>query len=354
MKHISQKPAKIYCGIDFHKNNSVLYAMTEVGVLVEKTTVKSDRLVQYLSNRKNWVIGIEISGGVNQKASELRAAGHEVKIINSNKFRGIAIGGKKTDERDAKALAECLRFQFTPEVYLKSDRCRQMKSLLVCREFYVRSRVNGVNHVRGTLREYGLNMPVGMENFRKQIESEIEKIEHPALKALLTRTKEIIQTLEDHQKETEKILENIASEDDRIQRLMTVPGVGLMTAIAMVTVVDDISRFKNGKEFSSYLGLTPSVHASAETRMMGSITRSGSEILRRYLIHGARAWMKYKPTSDKNRIWAEKVKDRRGMNKAVVALAHRMARICYSLLRDGSIYTGKPKRLRISNAEEAA
>lgn len=83
MKRIPHNKEKIYCGIDFHKNNSVLYAMTEVGVLVEKTTIKSDRLVQYLSNRKDWVLGMEISGSVNQKVSELRASGHEVKIINS-------------------------------------------------------------------------------------------------------------------------------------------------------------------------------------------------------------------------------------------------------------------------------
>ena len=98
MDRISQKSEKIYCGIDFHKNESVLYAITANGQKVEKLKVKSDRLVQYLSNKKDWVLGIEISGGVNQKVMELRASGHEVKLINSNKFRGIGIGGKKTDE----------------------------------------------------------------------------------------------------------------------------------------------------------------------------------------------------------------------------------------------------------------
>ncbi len=353
MDRISQKSEKIYCGIDFHKNESVLYAITANGQKVEKLKVKSDRLVQYLSNKKDWVLGIEISGGVNQKVMELRASGHEVKLINSNKFRGIGIGGKKTDERDAKALAECLRFEFTPEVHLKSEGSRRLKSMLVCREFYVRSRVNGVNHVRGTLREYGLNIPQGMESFRKNVGGEIDKIDHPQLKSLLEKTRALITELEECEKAAEKILEDIAVEDGRVQNLLTVPGIGLMTAVAMICVVDECSRFKNGKEFASYIGLVPSVHASADKCMMGSITRSGCEILRRYLIHGARAWMKYKPDSDKNRVWAERVLERRGANKATVALAHRMARISFSILRDGVPYTGKAKRIRLRKTEAA-
>jgi transposase len=106
----------------------------------------------------------------------------------------------------------------------------------------------------------------------------------------------------------------------------------------LFAVVDDIARFKSAKDFASYLGLTPSVSASANRCMMGSITRSGSEMLRRYLIHGARAWMRYSPKGDPNRAWAEEVKARRGMNKATVALAHRMARIAFAVLRDKTTY----------------
>ena len=156
-------------------------------------------------------------------------------------------------------------------------------------------------------------------------------------------------------KEQEEMVEGKAREmtqnDERVKRLMTTPGVGLMTALMMVGVIDDISRFKTAKEFASYLGLVPSIHASADVRMMGSITRSGCEMLRRYLIHGARAFMRYSPqTKDKNRQWAEKVKERRGMNKATVALAHRMARICFAILRDESVYRGSKKKTTVAIA----
>lgn len=119
-----------------------------------------------------------------------------------------------------------------------------------------------------------------------------------------------------------------------------------MVSSMAVCVVDDINRFKSASHFASYLGLVPKVHASAEMRMMGHITRSGSEILRRYLIHGARAWMRYAAEGDPNREWAEKVKERRGMNKATVALAHRMARIIFAVLRDETQYNGRQKKKR--------
>lgn len=326
---------KIFCGIDFHKNTSTLCALTQDGKEVEPvTTIRSERLVEYLSNRKGWKIGIEASGGVNHVTERLKAAGHEVVIINSNKFRGIAIGGKKTDQRDARALAEALRLSFVPEVHQRSKYARQIKSALTTRELFVRSRVNAINHVRGTLREYGITIPVGAENFYSQVRVKIELLEFGPLKVALHQITDEILKWKTQEQELQTALEVLAAEDGRFKRLQTAPGIGPMTALAMIAVVDDVGRFKSAKEFASYLGLVPSVSASANKRMMGSITRSGSEILRRYLIHGARAWMRYSPSGDPNRAWAEKVRERRGMNKAVVALAHRMARISFAMLRD--------------------
>jgi transposase len=142
-------------------------------------------------------------------------------------------------------------------------------------------------------------------------------------------------------------IQSLMADNETYKKLQTVPGIGPLSATALIITVDDIKRFKNAREFASYLGLVPSVTASANMRMMGSITRSGSEMTRRYLIHGARAAMKYAPTpEDATRTWAEKVKERRGMNKAVVALAHRMARIAFAMLRDGSVYRGRVKGRR--------
>jgi len=334
---------KVFCGIDFHKNTSTLCMLAQDGREVEPVTkIPTKKLPVFLSNRKDWLIGIEVTGGVNHMAEILKSQGHEVVLINPNKFRGIGIGGKKTDKRDAIALANALRLGFMPTVHQRTRFCRELKSLLTMREHLVHSRVDSMNHIRGILREYGITMPVGVESFLALAQKNIfelstcEPIKN-SLEKLFSRILELMK----EEKAIEDSLKNLTKDNEDIARLQTVPGIGPITSYMMISVVDDISRFKSAKEFASYLGLTPKVEASAEKCMMGPITRSGPEMLRRYLIHGARAWMRYSPekSKDTNRIWAERIEDRRGTNKAIVALAHRLSRIAFAILRDKSKYT---------------
>lgn len=348
--------ASVFCGIDFHKKTSTLFATDGQGVQVESVTIQSDRLRQYLSNRRDWRIAIEASGGVHHVVSELLKDGHDVVMINPNQFRGIGIGGKKTDERDAIALAQALRVGFVPTVHHKSLPARRMKSLLVSREIVVRSRVAMVNHVRATLREYGLVMSAGTESFEAEVEARIKKIDFVPIQEALSSLLAQIRSLKFEEARIEQTLRQLTCEDQRIKRLQSIPGVGPMTSYAMIAVADDISRFKDASQFTAYIGLVPSITASADKRMMGAITHSGSEILRRYFIHGARAWMRYSPEKgDRNRVWAERVKGRRGMNKSVVALARRMARIAFAVLRDGTSYQGKAhEKLQQKPMNEAA
>lgn len=348
MKQVQNSSRKVYCGIDFHKVTSTLCALYQDGREAEKlVTIKTAMLVQYLSNKKDWVIGIEVTGGANDMAERLKASGHEVILINSNQFRGIGVGGKKTDQRDAVALANALRLGFIPEVHLRTKRSREIKSLLTSREHLVQARVDSINHIRGTLREYGITIRVGADQFYAEAFAKIHELSNEQIKRALLLIFERVRQLKEEEKQIELDLLAFTKDDEKVEKLQTIPGVGPITALMMVAVVDDITRFKNAKLFAAYLGLVPKVSASANVRMMGSITRSGSEMLRRYLIHGARAWLRYAPREDVNRIWAERLKERRGMNKATVALAHRMARICFAVLRDNGSY--KP-RLKITTA----
>ena len=343
--------SKVFYGIDYHKNKTVICAVHQDGELVSPIkTILSSRIFEFFSNKTGCAIAIEASGGTNHVVSKLRSMGLEVKLVNSNVFRGIGIGGKKTDHRDAKALANYLRLGGVSEVHVRSLYSREIKSLIVNREMILRSRVNMSNHVRGTLKEYGIVIPVGLENFKKEVGSKITEIENTYIRSSLEEMVRMIRHLLDQQKILEDRLKELAKEDKRIEQLKTVPGVGDLVSLMVVSIVDDISRFKNSREFSSYLGLVPKVHASAEKRMMGSITRSGSEILRRYLIHGARAWMRYSANGDANREWADQVVERRGKNKATVALAHRMARIIFAVLRDDDVYWGKKKKPYVKRA----
>jgi transposase len=345
MEVISRESGKVYCGIDFHKNTSTLCAVFADGREAEPiTTIRTSLLVRYISSRLQWKIGIEATGGVNHVVEKLKELGVDVVIFNSNQFRGIGIGGKKTDERDARALANALRLGSVPEVHHRTKYARQIKSLLTTREHLVQARVSGMNHIRGTLREYGVVMEAGKEAFYAEARAKIEGLEDSVIRESLILVHENVLRQRDQEHTAEEIVKGLTKDDERLKRLQTIPGVGLMSSLMMLAVIDDVGRFSDAKQFASYLGLVPSIHASSNVRMMGSITRSGSEMLRRYLVHGARAWMRYSASTDKNRIWAEKVKARRGMNKATVALAHRIARISFAVLRDGTNYRETKKK----------
>ena len=335
-----ERPMKVYTGIDYHKRTSTICYLSEGGKS-EVKTILSDNLVQELANKENLLVGIEASGGVNYLVDQLKKQGIEVKIINPNKFRGIGIGGKKTDKKDAEALAECLKVNFIPEVYHKSKGARRIKSLLRARELYVHARVRTVNHTRGLLREEGIKIPLGMESFWEEVSAKIELVEFPPLQEHLRDSVFEARRAKQKEEKLEERLKELLAGDPRLSQLMSIPGVGLMTAAAVIAVGDDLKRFVNAKHFASYTGLTPREFSSADKKRMGSITKAGSEILRRYLIHGARTVLRHSNAKSKEplRRWAHKLSQKRGANRATVALAHRLARICYCVVMEERNYT---------------
>lgn len=330
----------LYCGIDYHKRTSTICFLDSTEKSPQVQTVLSDNLVTVLANKQNLLVAIEASGGVNFVVDRLKANNINVKIINPNQFRGIGVGGKKTDKRDAIALAECLKMNFIPEVFHKSLGARRIKSLLRIREQYVSSRVRLCNHIRGSLREYGLKIPVGTEAFWEEIPGKLELLDFDPLKTHLSRATSEARRYKKMEKEVEQDLMLCLQDDPRLGQLMSIPGVGLMTAAAVIAVGDDLTRFKNAKSFASYIGLTPSESSSGDKRRMGSITKAGQEILRRYLIHGARTVLRYsnQKSQEPLRQWGHKLSQKKGMNKATVAMAHRLARLCFHVVTEERNY----------------
>jgi len=350
----------LFCGIDFHKNTCTVCIVDQNGTESEIFTCKTSNMIKRLVNYKNLTIAVEASGGVNDFVDRVKASGHKVKMVDPKAFRLVGMGGKKTDKRDARAIARGLVAGFIPEVHHKSKRSREIKSLLVSRELAVNTRVNIFNHVRGILREYGITITKGKEAFLEEAVERINKIENGFIRASLFDMYKMGKEMLEREKEIEQRLQDFCSSDENIKRLQTIPGVGFLSALAFVSIVDDVGRFKNGKLFGSYVGLVPSESSSADKRIMGRITRSGPELLRRYLIHGARSVIMHlkedKEITDQNKCWALKLKNRVGMNKATVALAHRMARIGYCLLRDQTSYGQVKSSIAITskNVNQAA
>jgi transposase len=332
----------LYTGIDFHKRTSTICFLKNDGTK-EIKTINSDNLVTELVNRKNLLVAIEATCGVNHVVDQLKSHQIDVKIINPNKFRGIGIGGKKTDIKDAEALAECLKVNFIPTVHHKSIGSRRLKSLLRIREQYVQNRVRITNGIRGTLREYGLKMPAGTESFWEQVYEKIGLIDYIPLKDQLRDLANEAKRLKRKEQEVEKTIKTLLEGDVVANNIMSIPGVGLLTAAAFIAVADDLSRFKNAKAFASYIGLVPREFSSGDKQRMGSITKAGQEILRRYFIHGARTVLRYSNDTSKEpiRVWGNKLKQKIGANKATVALAHKLARICFRVAIEERLYVKK-------------
>ena len=342
----------LYCGIDYHKNTSYIVILNADGQRILEEQVASSRVVSVLENYKNLWIAIEISGGVQHLADILEARGHKISIINAVKFRAIGVGGQKNDRSDAWALAQALRVGYTPEVFKKSPYARQLKLLLTSRSQIVDTRVSLTNHIRGILREYGIKIDQGSAIFWNDVGPSLEGLDFEPQKRIIKSILDTVAQLKAQELAIEEELKKITEHDDRIARLQTIPGVGFLTSVAFVAVIDDVSRFSRVDKIGAYLGLVPSERSSGGKRRLGGITKCGSELLRKYLIQGARVVMQHKVRldSDRTRKWAQAVSERAGGNKAVVALAHKKAKIMFAMLRDGTTFskTGHSPKKKIA------
>lgn len=334
--------SNLFCGVDFHKRTCTIFVVDANGKQVGSTKrIETDRLLIEIANLRNVVVGIECSGGVNHTVDLLKAQGVDVRIVNSNRARAIGYGGKKTDEKDAEMIARLLRADFIPEVTHRSNASRNMTMLITAREHLVSQRTQTICHIRGLLREYGITMNTGVESFFNETPDSIAllKKQNPLLGDVLGKQFERIKKLKAEELAINDAIELATSADERIERIRSIPGVGLLGAYLMVAVIDDIRRFPDARSFASYLGLVPRESSSGDTRRLGSVTKAGNETLRRYLIHGARAVLNSKNFSkDPIYNWAKRLEAKKGANKATVALAHKLARICFAILRDSSKY----------------
>jgi transposase len=192
--------------------------------------------------------------------------------------------------------------------------------------------------VRGHLREFGVTIPLGARYVPPQARAALDAGVVPGyLRAALEDTLDEIATLHAKAEALRDELTRLARAMPDALNLMSVPGVGVLTATALLAFVGDIHRFRSGRDFAAYLGLTPREHSSGSSRRLGSITKRGNAYLRTMLIHGGRAALragKLAELPDDLRAWAIQIERRSGHNIAAVALANKLARVCWRVWRD--------------------
>lgn len=305
------------------------------------------QLVRFFGEWQPCDVVMEACGSAHFWGRWLQSLGFTVRLLPPQYVRAY-VRRNKTDRTDADALLEAARCEDLVPVPIKSEQQQAIASLHRLRSGWMATRTARINAIRGVLRELGVNIPLGA---RKVPATVLARLAEPtssvpvSLQPALVGACAEIRELEQRIVETERLLARLAAELPVTARLLSIPGIGLLTATALVASVGDISRFPSARHFASWLGLTPSESSSGTRRRLGGITKRGDRYLRTLLIHGGRSVLAaaHRMTEiDHLRAWALAVERQRGRNKAAVALANRLARIAWAVWRHDRSFESRP------------
>jgi transposase len=328
-----------HVGIDVHENQSQICILTPEGELIEKRILTQRvRFAAVFGDRPRARILIEAATESEWVARCLEELGHEVIVADSNyaPMYGHRTRRVKTDRRDARALAEACRSGTYRPAHRTSDERRHLRGLLAVREALVRTRARYVSLIRTLLRREGLRVRGGNP---AQFIERLREIDIPVLIAQeIEPLLKVLDCLDTRIALADRQLTELASEDDQIRRLCTVPGVGPVTAASVVATIDTAERFRGAHQAEAYLGLVPREMSSGEKQRKGRITKSGNSRSRWLLVEAA--WVLLvrvkQARAQPLQLWAQRIAARRGKCVAVVALARRLAGILYAMMRDGT------------------
>jgi transposase len=328
-------------GIDLAKKIFHLVGTDITGKMVWRKRLTRHALIPFMAQLPAVTIGMEACGGAHYWARQFRHQGHTVKLM-APQFVKPYVKSNKNDMRDAEAIAEAVTRPTMRFVPIKDVAQQDIQALHRVRERLIGARTALINEVHGLMLEYGIVLPKGVAKFRQavveKLESEKEKLTALSQEMFGKLVEEFV-ALEKQLAYYQEKLEALATTHPECQRLMTIPGIGPLTATALVAAVGDMGVFKNGRQFAAWLGLVPRQHSTGgQTRLLG-ISKRGDSYVRKLLIHGARAtlrWVKRK-TDDRSR-WMKRLLERRGWNRTAVAVANKNARIVWALLCRGGVY----------------
>lgn len=328
-------------GIDLAKSVFQVHGVNGSEKTVLRKKLSRGKLLAYFAQLSPCLIGMESCGGAHYWARELQKLGHEVRLM-APQFVAPYRKNDKNDSNDAEAICEAVgrpNMRFVP---IKNEQQQAVLALHRARELLVGERTALINQARGLLAEYGIVVAQGPARLRAALPEVLEDAENglPALaREVFADLYDRLQNLEKRLGDYDRRVERLAREDASARALMQVEGIGPLTATAISASVGDARMFKNGRQFAAWLGLVPRQFSSGGKSRQGRITKRGDVYLRTLLVHGARAVMRYMvQREDAKSRWVAALKERRGFNKAVVALAAKNARVLWAILAKGTAY----------------
>lgn len=325
--------------VDLAKNVFEIAVSRHPGRIAERKRLSRSRLPVFFLQQSAATVLMEACGSSHYWARLIQAQGHQVRLLPPHHVSRYRTGNK-TDRADARALLEAHRNEEIQPVPVKSVEQQALAALHRLRSRYVATRTGRINTLRGVLREFGLIIPKGgsravsrLEAVIHDSESDVPALLRPALAEACLEIRALAERVESLGRQ----LEVLGRHMPVVAHLNSIPGIGPLTATALVALVGDVRRFESGRRFASYLGLVPREFSSGETQHRGRITKRGDRYLRMLLIHGARSVLVSASRCQKRdglRDWALGLARRRGHNTATVALANHLARIAWRVWRE--------------------
>jgi transposase len=336
-------------GIDLAKNVIQVHGVDERGKTVLKKQLKRNQVAAFFANLPPCLIGMEACSSAHHWARKLESFGHTVKLM-APQFVKPYVKTNKNDAADAEAICEAVARPTMRFVPIKNGEQQAVLALHRARQGFVKARTAQANQIRGLLAEYGIVIPQGIGHITKRLPEILEDGENE----LPGVFRQLLQRLGDHLKEFDRQVGELEvqiqtwhRESEASKKLAQIPGIGPITASALVASIGDAKSFQNARQLAAWLGLVPRQHSSGGKQMLLGISKRGDTYLRMLLIHGARAVIRVaEGKAGYADSWLARLMGRRNKNVAAVALANKNARTVWALLTHGRDYQAdyKPER----------
>ncbi len=328
-----------HIGIDLGGRESQICVRSEDGQVVEEDRLATASLGRFLQKQPPSRVIVETCTEAFAVADLALAWGHEVRVVPATLVRSLGVGSRrtKTDQRDAAILSEVSCRIDLPSVHIPSETARERKKLCTMRESLVHMRTQGINAVRAWLRASAHRIRSGAtSSFCTRVREFLEGGQL-GVPSYIERHLKVIDLLNEQIAEADAEVRQVAQDDPLCHRLMTVPGVGPVTAVRFTAAIDEVQRFEDAHKLEAYVGLTPGEHSSGSRHFRLSITKAGPAALRWTLLQAAWSFRRTRRGSELWQ-WQHEIEKRRGPHVAVVALARKLTGILFAMWRDGTTY----------------
>lgn len=341
-------------GIDLAKDIFHLHGVDVNGREVFRKKLSRKKFIEFMNNldcqRDKVIVGMEACGGANYFAKKFRSFGYKDVRVVSAQFVKPYVKSNKNDAVDASAIVKAVLDPDMRFAQVKEDWQQDIMSIHRVRSRLIKQRTALGNEIRGILAEYGISCAKTISKLKKRLTIELNSDHlHDSSKLIFSNMFEELMLLEERIQKVEVMLKEVFVNNKLCQKLIKIPGIGLISSTALVGELGNASNFKNGRELSAYLGLVPKQNNSGGKNKLLGISKRGNKYLRTLLIHASRAAMNGMNRSkdiNSNKFYQNKklsnwflnLRLRKNVNVATTALANKIARICFVILNKEQEY----------------